>query len=483
MKRRTIVFPLVFVLSAAVMSLFGADRTVVEPVDDGRALINPNMGWTMHFYSNETAHYGCRLEPSDSLDWFEGCSVVYLRVPWAYLEPEEGVYNWALLDTPAQRWIAKGKQVGFRFTTSESWIDYATPKWVFDAGAKSVPFTFPRGYPDGPRVEGNLYDPVFDDPVFLEKLDRFLAAAGERYNGRPEVAFIDIGTFGLWGEGHTLMSSKLSDAENARMARIHIDLHKQYFPDTQLFVIDDVIGHDVPGDDFSLMNEAVSEGIGLRDDSIFCMEPPAAWYHGELAQKFWPTVPTFLEHGHYPVIKGVNWWNDEKLLESVEVYHASYLSIHGWPQEEWNDCREVIRRINRRLGYRLQLRAIDYPQTVKIGEFFDVSTVWANAGVAPCYDGGFFTLTIKDANGGIVAVLSDETLDVKSLPVGPADAIPTVEHSSRFRAGFVAPTTKPGKYDLYFSVGQRDGTPVYELPYGESDGQRRYKIGRIELVE
>ena len=273
MKRRTIVFPLVFVLSAAVMSLFAAERTVVEPVDDGRALINPNMGWTMHFYSNETAHYGCRLEPSDSLDWFEGCSVVYLRVPWAYLEPEEGVYNWALLDTPAQRWIAKGKQVGFRFTTSESWMEYATPKWVFDAGAKSIPFTFPRGYPDGPRVEGNLYDPVFDDPIFLEKLDRFLAAAGARYNGRPEVAFIDIGTFGLWGEGHTLMSSKLSDAENARMARIHIDLHKKHFPDTQLFVIDDVIGHDVPGDDFPLMNEAVSEGIGLRDDSIFCIFP------------------------------------------------------------------------------------------------------------------------------------------------------------------------------------------------------------------
>ncbi|MBQ6620195.1 MAG: DUF4832 domain-containing protein [Thermoguttaceae bacterium] len=483
MKRRTIVFPLVFVLSAAVMSLFAAERTVVEPVDDGRALINPNMGWTMHFYSNETAHYGCRLEPSDSLDWFEGCSVVYLRVPWAYLEPEEGVYNWALLDTPAQRWIAKGKQVGFRFTTSESWMEYATPKWVFDAGAKSIPFTFPRGYPDGPRVEGNLYDPVFDDPIFLEKLDRFLAAAGARYNGRPEVAFIDIGTFGLWGEGHTLMSSKLSDAENARMARIHIDLHKKHFPDTQLFVIDDVIGHDVPGDDFPLMNEAVSEGIGLRDDSIFCMEPPTAWYHGELAQKFWPTVPTFLEHGHYPVIKGVNWWNDEKLLESVEVYHASYMSIHGWPKEEWKDCREVIRRINRRLGYRLQLRAIDYPQTVKIGEFFDVSTVWANAGVAPCYDGGFFALTIKDADGGIVAVLSDETFDVKSLPVGPADAIPTVEHSSRFRAGLVAPTTKPGKYDLYFSVGRRDGTPVYELPYGQSDGQRRYKIDRIELTQ
>ena len=111
-------------------SLFAAERTVVEPVDDGRGLINPNMGWTMHFYSNVPTNYGSRLEPSDSLEWFEGCSVIYLRVPWAFLEPEEGVYNWALLDTPAQRWIAKGKQVGFRFTTSENWVRYATPKFL-----------------------------------------------------------------------------------------------------------------------------------------------------------------------------------------------------------------------------------------------------------------------------------------------------------------------------------------------------------------
>ena len=34
----------------------------------------------------------------------------------------------------------------------------------------------------------------FDDPVFLEKLDHFLAAAAARYDGKPELAFIDIGT-------------------------------------------------------------------------------------------------------------------------------------------------------------------------------------------------------------------------------------------------------------------------------------------------
>lgn len=248
-------------------------------------------------------------------------------------------------------------------------------------------------------------------------------------------------------------------------------------------MIDDMIGPDAPGADFPVMDEAVSHGVGLRDDSILVQPSPNSWYHTELMGKFWPTVPTFIEHEHLGSSKLRNAWDGELLKKSVEEYHASYMSIHWWPEIEWDECRETIRAINRRLGYRLQARRIDYPKRVKIGEFFDVSTRWANAGVAPCYDGGFFALTLKDAQGGIVAVLSDETFDVASLPVGPPDEAPTVEHQSRFRAGYVAPTTRPGTYDVYLSVGRRDGTPVYELPYAGDDGKRRYKIGQIELTE
>ncbi|MBQ7028796.1 MAG: hypothetical protein IJN32_01000, partial [Thermoguttaceae bacterium] len=74
-----------------------SNRVAVELQDDGRALINPGMGWTMHFYSNVPTNYGSKLEPSDALDWFEGCSTVYLRLPWAFLEPEEGVFNWSMV--------------------------------------------------------------------------------------------------------------------------------------------------------------------------------------------------------------------------------------------------------------------------------------------------------------------------------------------------------------------------------------------------
>ena len=197
----------------ALASILPAQETqTITLTDDGRALLNPQMGWTCHFYSNVVSNYGSRLEPSDSLDWFEGCSTVYLRLPWAYIEPEEGVFNWAIVDTPAQRWIAAGKKVAFRFTTSENWMEYATPKWVFDAGAESIRYTWGKGPdPNGPAV-----DPVFDDPIYLEKLDNFLAAAGKRYNNNPNVAFIDVGTYGMWGEGH----SSLGVWDKAKFSRM-----------------------------------------------------------------------------------------------------------------------------------------------------------------------------------------------------------------------------------------------------------------------
>jgi len=468
--------------------------TVFEPVDNGQGLVNPYMGWTAHFYSNVPVNYGSRLAPTDTLDWFEGEACIYLRIPWAFIEPEEGKFNWAILDTPAQRWIEAGKQVGFRFTTSENWIDYATPTWVFEAGAKKTPYI----WGEGPNENGTHFDPVFDDPIYLEKLEHFLAAAGKRYNNNPNVAFIDVGTFGMWGEGHTLASSKLSPEENARIAGIHVELHRKYFPDKQLFVIDDVIGPEAEGDDFPLMNDCISKGIGLRDDSILVQPAPKSWFHSDLAQKFWPKTPVFIEHEHYGGSKERGAWDNDLLYKSVEDYHATYMSIHWWPQIEWAECKENIQKINRRLGYRLQLRRIEYPKQVKIGEDFQVKTTWANAGVAPCYNGGFMALTLTEStpgpdavtpdgtktdclNPGIVSVLSDETLNMNELAVGPVDAIPTTEHVSVFRIGYIAPTTKPGKYFLWVSVGERDGTPVYTLPY-DTNWKKRYCVGTIELI-
>ena len=454
-------------------------RCELRPADTGAALVNPDMGWTMHFYSNIPEHYGSRLAPADTLDDFPGLSTVYLRVPWAYLEPEEGRFNWALLDTPAQRWISKGRKVALRVTCSENWLRFATPEWVRRAGARGCLYRFGKG----PSPDGEAWDPVFDDPVFLGKLDRFLATLAARYDGNPNVAFVDVGSYGLWGEGHTLFSSRVPEARARRIAALHVDLYARHFTRTLLCINDDFAGPQNPGAHFPETDYALSRGMALRDDSILVQRPPKSWFHAEMAQAFWPLRPVILEHEHYGMSKARGAWGDGALLlRAVEEYHASYMSIHWWPREELAGNRAVVDSINRRLGYRLQLREISWPREAAVGRPFAVHAVWADAGVAPCYPGGFETVTLKDGAGGIVAVLVDDTVDMRELRPGPPGSPPLRVIDSAFTAGLVAPVTGPGPCGVFVSVGRRDGTPRIALPLAGDDGQHRYWLGTIVLT-
>ena len=477
-------------LTAAALPLGAAEtgppRIAVQPADTGAALVNPGMGWTLHFYSNFIENYGSKLAASDTLDDWPGLSVIYLRVPWAYLEPQEGEFNWSLLDTPAQRWIAKGKRIALRVTCSESWLRYATPEWVQKAGAKGTNFDFGKG----PAADGKLWDPDYLDPVFVAKLDRFLAALARRYDGNPDVAFIDVGSFGMWGEGHTGFSSRLDEAQTLAVVKRHVDLHVQHFKRTLLCLSDDVAGDSKPGRHFPAMDYALAQGVTLRDDSILVQPPPRSWYHAEMAEAFWPTLPVILEHEHFGSSKQRGAWSGELLLKSVEDYHASYMSIHWWPREELAENREAVARINQRLGYRLQLRALTWPMAAKLSEPFVVEANWANAGVAPCYGGGFWAFTLKDDQGGIVSVQVDEGFDLRQLQVGPPGQAPVVQRSARCTvarrlldpAGTHAPPTQAGTCAVFVSVGRRDGTPQIALPLPGDDGQRRYRVGQMRLT-
>jgi len=160
--------------------------------------------------------------------------------------------------------------------------------------------------------------------------------------------------------------------------------------------------------------------------------------------------------------------------------HASYMSIHGDPRKMLDENREAFEKIARRLGCRFIPAEVTWPDAVKTGkkgETFEVSFSFTNAGVAPCYRDAYPCLTVKDANGRILAVLADGGFTLKGLlPDTPAS------HTAQFRLGrFGAPKLPAGTFDVFLSVGESDGTPVYELPLPGGDNHRRYKIGSIQF--
>ena len=491
------------VAAATAVASVGFAASVRPKANDG-ALINPNMGLVYYQYSNRLWCYGSQTKMGDTLDWFPGASVIYMRVPWCELEPEEGRFRWDLLDSYAQPWIAAGKQIAFRVTCSESRWSYATPQWVEKAGAKGIKFKMPAGRNDWKKCEVEIWDPVYDDPVFLEKLGNFAKAFAKRYDGKPYVAFVDIGSFGMWGEGHTVFSSKLDQTATDRCVKLHMDLWRKAMPNTYLVISDDVSGYKNPDSDAEAMRYARSIGIGFRDDSILCAHQ-APWFHANwAADHFAATLPVVGEVGHWNLCSDGR-WDEEKLVESVEAYQASYLSIHDWPQRYLKLHRDAIDKINKRLGYRFELREASWPDEVGIGEEFAISSEWVNVGVAHCYAGATLAWSLIAPDGALAWTSVDGEYDFKQAPAKLKGVEHPVKRSSRVYFGYKAkipqmndgvwehevkdypflagnvPTIPAGEYKLAVSLGQADGTPLIALPIEGGRADRRYILGKIVL--
>ena len=498
--------------------------TTVCPKATDEALVNPGMGWVFYKYSNRIWAYGVNTPTEDTLDWFPGCSTMYLRLTWNDLEPEEGDYRWEMFDSYAQPWIAKGKKIALRVMTC-SQVEEGTPEFVRKAGARGHWFKYPKetsGLDFPPR-----WEPVYDDPVFLEKLENFLAAMARRYDGDPNVAFIDVGSLGIYGEGNPRPDYPLTDDERkqagteathlvtppwkTRLTKMHVDLWRKHFRRSQLVALDGFDGGWNANSDGVMMMYCRENGLGFRDDSIFTFPPPSEehpyrdWCHDNWARLFAPTAPVVVETCHYPYRAATGQWNESRYLECVEKYQASYLSIHDFPDEHLKRCRESIDKINRRLGYRFELREATYPESVAAGEKVEISSTWVNVGVSWSHAGAALTWSLVDRNGNCAWTCVDNSFDFKTLDptIDGVEKPQTVRTPCRFgftkrvpepdnvvtwarNAGRKFPDVvemlKPGEYTLCVSVGSRQGTPEIALPMkGQIGATRRYAIGKIAV--
>ena len=487
--------------------------TTVAPKATDEPLVNPDMGWVFYKYSNRLWAYGMNVPNEDTLDWFPGCSTVYLRVLWNDLEPEEGDFRWDLFDSIAQNWIAKGKKIAARVICCNQ-TETATPEFVRKAGAEGLWFEYATDTAPGGKLPPR-WEPKYDDPVFLRKLTNFVRAFARRYDGDPSVAFVDVGSYGIYGEGHhyntsqAFLHKKEHRPEFTRLAKIHLDLWRREMPKTYLVVSDDLDGGWNKEEDPEMMRYCRERGIGFRDDSIFCFPPPgtkkncpfAYWAHDGWARKFAPTLPVVVETGHVPHLQGTPCWDEDAYVRCVEAYQASYLSIHDFPDVHLAKSRAAIDRINRILGYRFELREVTFPGEVAIGEKVEIGSTWVNVGVAPKTRPATLAWSLLNADGSVAWCVTDNAFDFRSLEpklrgvekprkvatpcrFGFDKRIPEPDncvvwaHAAGREFADTVRLLKPGRYTLAVSVGSGQGTPEIALPLAGGAG-RRYPIGAV----
>ena len=144
-------------------------------------LKNPAMGWMM--YEEGWSFQGTRHNKSNiytpEVFWeqMEDCkaadyaNILYIRMLWKDLEPEEGKYAW-IYNEQYKWYIQKAKDKGLKlaFRVFFHGVD-GVPSYVYEAGATESPID----------DEGKT-QPYYDNPVFLEKLDKFVEAFAKEYD-------------------------------------------------------------------------------------------------------------------------------------------------------------------------------------------------------------------------------------------------------------------------------------------------------------
>lgn len=421
--------------------------------DTLRPLVNPDKGWYHHMLDNGVWKY--LIQDEEGFRSFPGMDHLYLRLAWAFLEPEEGKYDWSYIDDIVDKYVPLGYKISFRISCKETGeapkavpveingIRYATPYWVVQAGAKGI---------ERPEYGSASWTPVWDDPVFLEKLNNFHRAFAEKYDGKPWVRYVDVGSIGEWGEGHTFFSTRIPPSQEE--IKTHMDLYMKHYKHSQLVVTDDLLAYDKSEEDMQvLLNYAIDNGFTLRDDSPlvagYIQNELDTWTvrNPEFFDAAYKTMPTILEMEHYGKVKDNGYWlgsNGEEIIpeygvsgaeifrNAMELIHPTYIGFHGYLGDWLGDNPELTKELLNRCGYWY------FPVSVNISRYksgvFSFEIEWQNRGLAPAYspyelhgklipaDDAAETIEFKVEDSGNRNWFPDQTVVEKygiSLPVEP----------------------------------------------------------------
>ena len=461
--------------------------------NDKVPLENPHKGWYHHFPDNHINKYVINKD-SDLTD-FPGMDHLYIRLAWAYLEPQEGQFNWDVIDSMIEKWVGHGLGIAFRISCKETSTDrieqqYATPRWVKEAGAQGGHYRM--GQPVGPE---GPWEPVFDDPIFLQKLENFLKAFAQRYDGKPWLRYVDIGSIGDWGEGHCWAGSRKDLSFAVR--KEHVDLHLKYFKRAQLVISDDYVhALNDPAERAKLHQHILTNGISYRDDSILVngyLQGTSDTFTVRSPQFFadaYPRTPTVFELEHYGSVKKPGNWEgrpDSAVAKfgkgktgpdffrgALGLLHATYIGYHGYAHEWLTDNPELTVELLNRCGYWYFPHMVEIPDTIKPGDQPTVTITWENRGVAPAYHP--YDLILR---------LTGPEILTMNLPAGNENWLPSAEkklylgkYTLALPEGF-----KPGEYTLYLKLYSRQADRTVFLPLNPElkDAENFYRIDTVNV--
>jgi len=315
--------------------------------------------------------------------------------------------------------------------------------------------------------DGEIWQPDFADPLYLKYWGAVVAAAGERYDGHPDLDSVDISSVGYWGEGWSPYMPAFEVQK--KLADIWLEAFKR----TPLLM---------NFDQEKALAYGTGQGAGWRLDCWGDMRtssndpyfPPEMLdiYPQQIVragiQRAWQRSPVSLESCWVP-----GYWKQQGgdlgyILSQALRWHVSSVNIKSTAiPKEWKPAFDEFQK---QMGYRFTLRRLEYPPSVTAGSMQPIHMWWLNAGVAPVYRPYDLALELQSSGGSAQIKLP---VDVRKWL--PGDAV--------FDGSIYIPETLfPGIYRLRVALlDPRTGKPAIKLAIEGLQPDGWYDLAPIEI--
>ena len=382
-----------------------ADNMLTINMPENYELItkNPGKGWIRYGLDNPV------YEPELAEKALYYSKLGYFRYNWAQLEPEEGKYEWHIIDDALEYWDSKGMTFAFGIMSiyTGNADPYVTPKWVFDAGAKYMYGTGTQAeYIYASDIKGATYLPIQNDPIYMEKYRNFLVALAERYDGDPRIEYIDIRSYGNYGEFHNIGLPTNWPALNEEEMKAHIDMHADLFKKTQLILCTGAFMYPYWNKGDVSSEYIINKGVGIRNDGGYDITEEVADFHGH--------EPAVNEQGApYETFKAQRGFYVDRYLEYIKHQKFSYMDLGEWSRNTETfikEQEEVIKYLTNKMGYHFVLNSVNMPKSAASGDKIGISFDWINKGITYLYRDAVIDVALLDNNNRVVKTWRSNTV-------------------------------------------------------------------------
>jgi hypothetical protein len=452
-----LLFIIIIIVLLALIFINRDKQVVFQPKKDAKVIINPYMGFA---------------PSADGGNYSQPHTLVYANFTWRELEPQNGHFDFADIEKKfhLNEWKKKNIKLVFRVVldTPGSTKHMDIPDWLY------TEINHDGTWYD--HAWGKGFSPNYSNPKLIAYHEQLIQKLAERYNNNPEIAFIELGSIGHWGEWHTLQQDGIYiPFPKLPVVDKYVNQYTKYFNnkillmrrpyqialDSKMGLFNDMFGKKSDTDEFL---KWIKNGYKL-------------WLTGEnmpAMSNYWKRAPTggeFAPTDHWEdYFSAANFPETMKQLNETHVSWLGPSSPAAYPRN--GELQARINQFLEKMGYHFRLLEEIHPEKARSGESINLIMDWENTGVTPFYFQWPLEISLADKDGNIVYKEQLKT-DIRKWLPGKHKENATVALSSDLKTGdyllcvaIIDPATKKPAITLEMKGKRQDG---------------RYQLGKLTI--